>query len=222
MPNWCDNTLELTHENPEMMDKAIQGWKDNKFFATLCPEPDYSKIKVKPTFDMSHISGKPQPEFVDADQAWYDWRLQNWGTKWEITTDESYIDIQDNEHGKSIRASFSTAWSPPTALYDKLVQDGYQVKAFYYEGGCAFCGIYEDGNDETYGIDGKWHEVKESIPSEVDLEFGITQSMKEYQAEELSDEIKQLEASLSEEKDNHELIAELIAKKQELAEMENA
>jgi hypothetical protein len=222
MPNWCDNTLELTHENPEMMDKAIEGWKTGKFFATLHPEPDFTKVKVKPTFDFSGMSGKPQPEFVDPEQAWYDWRLQNWGTKWEITTDESYIDIQDNEHGKSIRASFSTAWSPPTELYHKLVADGYQVKALYYEGGCAFCGIYEDGNDETYGIDGKWKDVKENIPPEIDAEFSITESMKEWKAEELAEEIEELVSNLSDDKDNHELIAELIAKKQELKDMEDA
>ena len=28
MPNWCDNTLYLTHKDPEMMDKAIEGWKN--------------------------------------------------------------------------------------------------------------------------------------------------------------------------------------------------
>jgi hypothetical protein len=46
--------------------------------------------------------------------------------------------------------------------------------------------------------------------------------MREWKAEELSEEIEELEASLSEDKDNHELIAELIAKKQELKEMEDA
>ena len=220
MPNWCDNTLELTHENPAMMDKAIQGWKDGKFFGTLVPEPDYTKVKVKHTFPTNLATGKPRLEFVDPEQAWYDWRLQNWGTKWEITTDESYLDVRDN--GKSIRASFSTAWSPPTELYQKLVEDGYEVKALYYEGGCAFCGIFEDGNDETYSLDGKWHEVKADIPPEIDAEFSITESMMEWMAQELADEIEELESRLSEENNNHELIAEIVAKKKELQEIENA
>ena len=218
MPNWCDNTLYLTHKDPAMMDKAIKGWKEGKFFGTLCPEPDYTKVKVKPTFPS--ITGNDNP--VDPEQAWYDWRLQNWGTKWEITSSESYIDIQDNEHGKAIRASFATAWSPPTDLYHKLVEDGYEVKALYYEGGCAFCGIFEDGNDETYSIDGKWYEVRDDIPSEIDSEFGISESMREYQCEELSEEIEELESQLAEDKDNHELIAQIIEKKQELKEMEDA
>ena len=81
---------------------------------------------------MNMAMRQEKPEFVEPDQAWWDWRLQNWGTKWEIVSDESYLDIQDNEHGKAIRASFSTAWSPPTDLYAHPFlweQTGYEIKA---------------------------------------------------------------------------------------------
>jgi hypothetical protein len=40
--------------------------------------------------------------------------------------------------------------------------------------------------------------------------------------QELADEIEELEQSLSEDKDNHETIAQLIAKKKELKEIEDA
>lgn len=46
--------------------------------------------------------------------------------------------------------------------------------------------------------------------------------MTQWKAENLSEEIENLESQLSEKNDNHELIAELIAKKQELKEMEDA
>lgn len=216
MPNWCDNTLYMTHKDPKMMDKAIQGWKDGKFFGTLYPEPDYTKVVVMPTFP--HIKGN---EPVNPDQAWYDWRLQNWGTKWEIVTDESYIDIQENEHGKSIRASFSTAWSPPTDLYNKLVKDGYEIKAMYYEGGCAFCGLYEDGTEEFYDIDGNWKWAKENIPQDIDCEFDISRSMMEWRGEELADEIEGIEEELKE-TDTQELRDQLAEYKAELEEIENA
>ena len=196
----------------------MDAWKENKFFGTIHPEPDYTKVKVKPTFTMNSVTGEPKPEFVDPESAWWDWRVQNWGTKWEITTDEAYIDI----HEKEIRVSFSTAWSPPTGIFDKLVEQGYGVNAVYYEGGCAFCGQYVDGSEETYGIDGDWKWVQENIPESIDSEFGISVSMKEYRADDLASEIQELEESLSEDKDNHETIAQLIAKKKELEEIENA
>ena len=192
MPNWCDNTLYLSHKDPKMVDKAIEGWKNNKFFGTLVPEPDYTKVKVKPTFPMNMATGQEEPEFVEPDQAWYDWRLQNWGTKWEIVSDESYLDIQDNEHGKAIRASFSTAWSPPTDWYATLWEQGYEIKAHYYEGGCAFCGSWDDGQDDFYNIEppegmktSVW--VRENIPEEIDLEMGIAESYESFEDQEEED-----------------------------------
>ena len=192
MPNWCDNTLYLSHKDPKMVDKAIEGWKNNKFFGTLVPEPDYTKVKVKPTFPMNMATGQEEPEFVEPDQAWYDWRLQNWGTKWEIVSDESYLDIQENEHGKAIRASFSTAWSPPTDWYATLWEQGYEIKAHYYEGGCAFCGTWDDGQDDFYNIEppegmktSVW--VRENIPEEIDLEMGIAESYESFEDQEEED-----------------------------------
>jgi hypothetical protein len=213
MPNWCDNTVYITHDDPKKIQVLVDAWKENKFFGTIHPEPDYTKVKVKPTFPS--IKGNDDP--VNPESAWWDWRVQNWGTKWEITTDEAYIDIQENE----IKVSFATAWSPPTGIFDKLVDDGYGVNALYYEGGCAFCGEYVDGSDETYGTDGKWMDVKNTIPDNIDLEFGITESMKEWAMQELADEIEELEETLKE-KDDAELSAQLIAKKKELEEMEDA
>jgi len=213
MPNWCDNTVYITHDDPKKIQVLVDAWKENKFFGTIHPEPDYTKVKVKPTFPS--IKGNNDP--VNPESAWWDWRVQNWGTKWEITTDEAYIDIQENE----IRASFATAWSPPTGIFDKLVDQGYGVNALYYEGGCCFCGQYVDGSDETYDISGNWLDVKNNIPDNIDLEFGITESMKEWAMQELADDIEELEETLKE-KDDAELSAQLIAKKKELEEMEDA
>ena len=184
MPNWCDNTVYITHDDPKKIQVLVDAWKENKFFGTIYPEPDYTKVKVKPTFPQ--ITGNDDP--VSVESAWWDWRVQNWGTKWEITTDEAYIDIQENE----IKASFATAWSPPTGIFDKLVEDGYGVNALYYEGGCCFCGEYVDGSDETYDTSGKWLDVKNNIPENIDLEFGISENMKEWAMQELAEEIEQL------------------------------
>jgi len=46
---------------------------------------------------------------------WYEWSNKNWGTKWDaydvevLREDECSLDIQ-----------FTTAWSPPVPLYEKL------------------------------------------------------------------------------------------------------
>ena len=214
MPNWCDNTVYITHDDPKKIQILVDAWKANKFFGTIYPEPDYNKVKVKPMFP--EIKGNNDP--VSPESAWWDWRVRNWGTKWEINTDEAYIDIHENE----IKVGFSSAWSPPTGIYDRLVDDGYGVNALYYEGGCAFCGRYVDGSDETYGIDGNWEWVRNNIPESIDLEFAISENMKEWAMQELYDEIESLKEDVENDPDNAELKSTLESKKKELEEMENA
>jgi len=181
MPNWCDNNLYISHPDKKMMKKALTAWNKGKFLSTLVPEPDYKTVKVKPTFDSSHITGKPQPEFVNPDQAWWDWRVQNWGTKWDIGW-EDYQDKAELNGDHSMFVNFQSAWSPPTDAYAKLIEMGYSIKAYYFEGGCAFCGKWEDGHDEGYSLDFpdeakspmQW--VKDNIPEDINEEMCISQS----------------------------------------------
>lgn len=188
MPNCCNNNLYISHPDPKMMDKAVEAWNSGKFLGTLVPEPDYTNVKVKPTFDFSGMNGKPQPKFVDPDQAWWDWRLQNWGTKWDIGKSQDY-DNSAQLNGGSMFVYFDSAWSPPCDAYATLVEMGYSIKAYYYEGGCSFCGRWEDGDDDYYDIappDGVkfsvW--VKENIPADIDSEMGISESYLAYEEDE--------------------------------------
>ena len=180
MPNWCNNNLYLSHDDPKMMEKAVDAWNSGKFLATLVPEPDYTKVKVKPTFDSSHITGKPAPEYVDPEQAWWDWRVQNWGTKWDIGW-EQYQDKADLDDDNLMIVSFDSAWSPPTDAYAKIIELGYSIKAYYFEGGCAFCGKWEDGVEDFFNLEFSDDEspvqwIKDNIPEDIDAEMAITES----------------------------------------------
>jgi hypothetical protein len=64
---------------------------------------------------------------------WYDWRVTNWGTKWdvvdvEITQSLTLHDDEEDQEPSSMNASFSfncwTAWSPPIPVWDKLHEMG--------------------------------------------------------------------------------------------------
>jgi hypothetical protein len=190
MPNWCDNNLYISHPDKKMMEKALNAWNEKKFLSTLVPEPDYKTVKVKPTFDTSHITGKPKPDFVDPETAWWDWRVQNWGTKWDIGW-EDYQDKAELNEDNAMSVNFQSAWSPPLDAYVTLVEMGYSIRAYYFEGGCAFCGKWEDGIDEGYSLDFpdkgspvEW--IQEHIPKEIDDEMAISESyadMEEYMRE---------------------------------------
>jgi hypothetical protein len=190
MPNWCDNNLYISHPDPKMMEKAIDAWNSGKFLATLVPEPDYNKVKVKHTFPMNMATGKEKPEFVEPDQAWWDWRVQNWGTKWDVGYQEGeYGDKAQLDKEGAMFVYFNSAWSPPTDAYAKLMDMGYSIKAYYYEGGCAFCGIWQDGEEDFYNIDppegvktSVW--VRENIPKELDNEMDIADSYESFEEDE--------------------------------------
>jgi hypothetical protein len=154
MPNWCDNTLEVTHTDPKMIERLMDAFND----ARLCEE----------------FIPSPNGEWN------YDFSVNNWGTKWDVGGEEGgYAESTQT----NARMSFQSAWSPPMGLYPVLESLGYTVRAMYYEPGVGFAGVYEDGQDDCYDLDGTSAEVKEQIPQELDEAFGITESMAEFEEE---------------------------------------
>jgi hypothetical protein len=120
---------------------------------------------------------------------WYDWRVNNWGTKWEVC--EFYgVDKQPDAliGDSTISFAFSSAWAPPIGAYEKFLENNpdCSIRAYYYEGGCDFMGLWEDGVDDCYtpsdykSTDDFW---QDGIGSTLDDVFNITESMAEYEAE---------------------------------------
>lgn len=95
---------------------------------------------------------------------WYDWNLENWGTKWNAYSTE--------RDGNTI--TFNTAWASPTPVIEKLHKvcvkyhvvcevtyadedSGYNT-GHYLLGGAAFEHIeYEDGSREAWEAYRKTH-----------------------------------------------------------------
>lgn len=60
---------------------------------------------------------------------WYDWCVENWGTKWNVEDD---IDVNYDKNIDEYDISFQTAWSVPTGIverYSELCEDD----EFYWE-----------------------------------------------------------------------------------------
>jgi len=65
---------------------------------------------------------------------WYDWRVANWGTKWDVNSNGNG-DPAVSSDGLGVQLSFDSAWSPPLEFYGKMEELGFTVDAFYYEPG---------------------------------------------------------------------------------------
>lgn len=122
MPNWCNNILTVSEPSAELV-KYLQ-------------EEGFSFDKIKPM----------PPELKEGD-GWYDWAVENWGTKWDL--DENPFDF-DSISENEISFWFDTAWSPPMgvieALSEKFYKDHFVLQ--YLEMGMGFCGeaSFSDGS----------------------------------------------------------------------------
>ena len=227
MPNWCENSLTVSHEDATKIDVLVEAWTKGKFFGTILPEPDYTTTPVKKTFPELSLqyatTDEEKAKVLEptiSENNWWDWRVQHWGTKWEIDTDDRGTHRFENH----LIVSFDTAWSPPIGIFEALMEQGFSVSAMYYEGGCCFCGSWVDGEDDFYNIEGNYKWVLKNIPKRIDEEFCISENMMEWNLSELSDEIeatkKALETATGEEK--LKLEAELLAFEVQYKEMEEA
>ncbi len=190
MPNWCDNQITITGPNSvidkiEKIVKEDDSHKNTGLLNFFKPMPK----ELEGTTSPSSSADKPQP-MVEGFDNWYDWRVENWGTKWEVC--EFYgVDRQhlnDSLDESTISFAFSSAWSPPINAYEQFLIDNENcsLKAYYYEGGCDFMGEWDNGSDDCYApsdyksTDDFW---QDGIGSTLDDIFNITESMAEYEAE---------------------------------------
>ena len=137
MPNWCYNTITINHSNPEMMNKFKDIVNDDTgLLQSFIPCPE-------------ELLDDEQQENHNIEtygyKTWYDWRIANWGVKWDITLEYP----TENDDG-SITVSFDSAWNPPIKAYEKLQELGFSIVAYYAEPGMRFAGKWDNGDDEYY------------------------------------------------------------------------
>lgn len=116
MPNWCSNRARITGPAPVIKEIVEVLNQEN---------PELLNWMV------------PQPRFEN-DSDWYDWNINNWGTKWDVT--DVYFEQPADED--EIEFSFCTAWGPPIEAFQTWAQaDGrVQFTLEYWEPGVGFVG----------------------------------------------------------------------------------
>ena len=184
MPNWCNNSVEIYHEDPAMLERVRKAFDEGTLLAEFIPIPQSLKI-------VAGCVGDPdEQKKLEEDTArnkevhgygnWYDFCVNEWGTKWDIAADGN--PAQDIPGG--LMLGFESAWAPPCAAYEKLTEQGFRIRAMYFEPGMAFAGIWEDGIDDFYeygGLDSAG--IAEELPVELDEAFCISEDVAQWEAE---------------------------------------
>ena len=157
MPNWCNNSINIqgsTETVKTLWDEANQ--EGSGLLNAMKPMPK----ELDGTTSPSPREGTPQP-LVDGHDNWYSWRVDNWGTKWDIDPKDVGLEFTDNGDGTAqISGWFESAWAPPIQAYDAFLDDmdGCSLTADYHEPGMDFAGIYDNGDDQYMEGLGEWCE----------------------------------------------------------------
>ena len=149
MPNHCYNRVTFYSDNTEEVAKLKKIFEDENCFGQIIPEPDWANTPLMssdmPKYDWDKPKGKVGELPIDGrfpstdkqDDRWYDWRIQNWDTKWDC-----YDVSIDDDDIEQLEISFNTAWSPPEAICNRIREDypDVSVSWFYDEPGCEIAG----------------------------------------------------------------------------------
>ena len=153
MPNHCHNRVTFYSANTEAVAKLKQIFEDENCFTQIIPEPDWHNTPLLSSdnrYGTKYGNDGELPQYVEdpfkrlvfkstgiADQRWYDWRVNNWDTKWDCY-DVNFID----EDPDQFEVEFNTAWSPPEAICSALREQypDLSISWFYDEPGCEIAG----------------------------------------------------------------------------------
>ncbi len=168
MPNWTTNEVTFSSAKTTNIKKIKDIFYKGCPFNQLIEEPNWKTIPLKGNESVNYFKEKPlgmkgelpiieelklnNGEVMklskfkstnEQDTRWYDWRNENWGTKWDVPKDE--IDVEPINNG-SIVVEFHTAWSAPYPIYKKFRDKFKDVKIEWWA---------LDEDDQTDG-EGYW------------------------------------------------------------------
>jgi len=157
MPNHCYNRVTLYpagSDTPKAIAdiEKIKGFfEDENTFNHIIPEPDWANTPLM-SKDVSYWLHDKRgevgelPQYVNGsfgkqlrfkstdrvDDRWYDWRVQNWDTKWDAYD----VEVVDPDP-ENTEITFNTAWSPPESICHALREQypDVSISWFYDEPG---------------------------------------------------------------------------------------
>ena len=147
MPNHCHNRVTFYSANTEAVAKLKQIFEDENCFGQIIPEPDWANMPLmsnelkflgreRGKVGELPVNGRFQSTDLQDDR-WYDWRIQNWDTKWD-----AYDVVVTDDDIEQVEIEFNTAWSPPEAICSAIREQypDVSVSWFYDEPGCEIAG----------------------------------------------------------------------------------
>ena len=161
MPNHCENRIRFSSQYKSEISDILGIFETSlsdeggTVFGKFVPEPKWEVIP--------NASGElpVNGEFKGGvqDCRWYDWRIANWGTKWDCYNVDFWevskslakkwghdTELKETDY-YTFGVTFDTAWEPPNHIYYAIAEK-YQtvdVSWFYHEPNMELTGYYGVG-----------------------------------------------------------------------------
>lgn len=143
MPNWTTNYLTV--------------WGKPKDLHKMIKEVERTESEGNSHYEASKLAFDriiPMPHELLLNEGWYNWRNDNWNTKWEARID--YDTFDEWECGE-VKIEFATAWSAPMPIIKKLIETYPKLEFQFtcWEESYEFWADYKGRNGELLlGYDG--------------------------------------------------------------------
>ena len=183
MPNWCNNSITIKGSTETIR----QLWEDataddgsgnnheRGLLDAMVPMPAELNDTVVDIANSGLFSDPVN---------WYDWRVSNWGTKWDVSTEG--LEFTDHGDGTAeISGWFDSAWAPPVDAYNTFCEDmdGVYLEAYYEESGMCFVGYWSsEGGDDYYDYsECSSDNIRDVIPDYLVDYYALDERLAEYE-----------------------------------------
>jgi len=148
MPNWCINVLKVGGSDEELKAFSEKAKSNKKLLS-------FKNFSPPPVEIVSHDS-----DILSNEE--YNWRVENWGTKWDLD-DTTTIDREENQ----MIYKFDTAWAPPVgavrSMSNQFPKLAFRLEAVEPGMAFGFIGEYWEGDIEDE-VDLEWDEACKALP----------------------------------------------------------
>lgn len=170
MPNYCSNTATFKHADTDQIRKVIDAFNQGKLLDTFVTCPPELRESVKPGENyVERVKAKEEANLNDHGyKDWYDWSVDNWGTKWDVGAEGEYDAAKYTPGQTEVTLSFDSAWSPPLSWYNEMADEfEFEIAAYYLEEGMGFCGKWTNEDWDAEGYEFESVEDLDDIPDDI-------------------------------------------------------
>jgi len=153
MPNWFNFEMQVSGTKKDVLEFA-ENVKGSKKFETEGREFDFNHFIPQPDniFRANLSTDKSKELAKEGVPDWYNWNIDNWGTKWNGVVDDVDVCVY-NDGSADAFYTMRTAWAFPAPVIEQMIRD-YHHLGFSIQGEEESCD-YGVNIDSSEGI---WEE----------------------------------------------------------------